>query len=75
MRLEREQDGRCRAAGQVELLLPGQALEGVEDVAATILEAWGTSVPRGESIMGLHRATYYRATCSQSLRPGPCHRT
>jgi hypothetical protein len=41
IRLEREEDRQDRAASEVQLLLQGKALEGVEDVAAAALEVVG----------------------------------
>ena len=49
IRLEREEDRQDRAAGQVELLLQGKALEGVEDVAATVLEVLGEGAAQSAS--------------------------
>jgi hypothetical protein len=47
--LEREQDGQYRAAGKIELLFQGKALEGVEDVVATVLEVLGKEGTDGRS--------------------------
>jgi hypothetical protein len=41
IRLEREEDSEQGAAGQVKLLLQRKALEGVEDMTATVLEVLG----------------------------------
>jgi len=68
IRLECEEDGQYRATGKGELLLPGQALEGVEDETVTILEV--LRVPKRVSI-GAPRAARSQKT---NQRRGPCVR-
>jgi hypothetical protein len=47
IRLEREEDGQDGSAGKVKLLLQRKALEGVEDVPATVLEVLGEEDAEG----------------------------